>query len=47
MPGPAPEPGHSEPAREYYLYQGQRREIAEFDAQWVGEHCDVQTEVAY
>lgn len=49
MPGAQPDGGAtvSEPPREYYVYQGQRREIAEFDANWVGAHCEVPTETAY
>ena len=31
----------------YYIYKGQRKEIAEFDADWVLENCKVKTEIVY
>lgn len=31
----------------YYIYKGERREIAEFDTAWVNRHCDVEVEVVY
>ncbi len=31
----------------YYIYKGERREIAEFDTAWVNRNCDVEVEVVY
>lgn len=39
MPGPAPDPGS--PPREYLVVGGQRREIVEFDIEWIKANCPV------
>lgn len=31
----------------YYIYKGKRREISEFDAEWVKKNCDVKVELVY
>lgn len=31
----------------YYIYKGQRREIAEFDTAWVNKNCNVEVQVVY
>lgn len=33
--------------RKYYIYKGERREIAEFDTTWVNRNCDVEVQVVY
>lgn len=33
--------------RKYYIYKGERREIAEFDTVWVNQNCDVEVQVVY
>lgn len=35
------------PPRQYYIYKGERREIAEFDTTWVNRNCDVEVQVVY
>ena len=40
-------PDNGQPPREYYIYKGERKEIAEFDAVWVEENCDVPEETVY
>lgn len=42
MPGPAPTPGTAGPPREYFILDGSRREIAEFDGRWLAEHCHLE-----
>ena len=32
---------------QYYIYKGERREMAEFDTAWVNRNCDVEVEVVY
>lgn len=45
MPGVVPMPGTApEPARDYFLVGGRRREIAEFDGEWLQENCDLTPE---
>lgn len=42
MPGIAPEPGTvglGSSARDYFVLDGRRREIAEFDGNWIDENC--------
>ncbi len=42
MPGMVPFGGdRSEPARDYFILGGRRREISEFDGTWLGENCDL------
>lgn len=31
----------------YYIYKGRRHEVAEFDAEWVKKHCNVETQVVF
>ena len=33
--------------REYYIYKGIRRELAEFDTAWVKKNCSVKPEIVY
>ncbi len=38
--------GKSDKPNSYFIYKGERREIAEFDEQWLKENCDIkETEV--
>lgn len=32
---------------QYYIYKGERREIAEFDTAWVNRNCEVEVQVVY
>ncbi len=34
-------------ANQYYILKGQRREITEFDAEWVSENCQLEKGVVY
>ena len=36
MPGPA-----SKEASEYFIYEGKRRELKEFDLAWIQKNCDI------
>jgi hypothetical protein len=45
MPGPAPEPGSL--PKQYYILNGQRREIAEFDIVWVSKNCSIKQQTVY
>ncbi|MBL8030355.1 MAG: hypothetical protein JNN11_03845 [Candidatus Doudnabacteria bacterium] len=36
----------SEP-NEYYVYKGQRKELSEFDRDWVKNNCELEKEVVY
>lgn len=33
--------------RKYYIYKGERREIAEFDTVWVKKNCNVEVQTVY
>lgn len=33
--------------REYFIYKGERRELAEFDTAWVRRNCNVKVTEAY
>ena len=40
------ETGESIEPNSYFIYKGERRELAEFDLDWIAAHCDVaETEV--
>ena len=47
MPQIIDENNNGQLPREYYIYKGDRKEIAEFDAKWVEENCDVPEETVY
>lgn len=40
-------PGPGDPKPSYYLLNGERREISEFDAVWVAANCNVPTQTVY
>ncbi|OGE76586.1 MAG: hypothetical protein A3C85_00465 [Candidatus Doudnabacteria bacterium RIFCSPHIGHO2_02_FULL_48_21] len=44
MPGPI---GSDDVPRQYYVYQNQRRELAEFDRGWISQNCSLQMETVY
>jgi hypothetical protein len=33
--------------REYFIYKGERRELAEFDLEWVKANCGINPQVVY
>ncbi len=35
------------PPGKYYIYKGERHEIAEFDTAWINRNCDVEVQVVY
>ena len=39
--------GCDNPPRGYYILNRKRKEISEFDSEWVEENCDVKTQVVY
>lgn len=41
------DPGTENIPRQYFILGGKRRELAEFDMEWVGEHCDIQPQVVH
>lgn len=40
MPGPG-----SNEASEYFIYEGKRRELKEFDVEWIKKNCDVKPQI--
>ena len=40
-----PSVGKSNTVKHYYIYQGFRREVKEFDSVWVSKHCKVKITV--
>ena len=40
-----PSIGKTNPANQYYIYKGFRKEIKEFDSVWVSKHCKVKITV--
>jgi len=46
MPGIG-QPNPNDPPKEYFIYQGVRRELSEFDVDWVKSNCDVKPLYAY
>jgi len=44
MPGPDTKGG---PAKEYFILEGKRRELSEFDLEWVKKNCKVQKQTVY
>lgn len=40
-------PGEKAPIREYYIYKGQRYEVADFDATWVKSNCNIKENIVY
>ncbi len=47
MPTVSESPETRTAVRSYYIYQGVRREVAEFDASWVKANCTVKKTIAY
>ncbi len=41
MPGPE----KSETPREYFIYEGQRRELKEFDLSWIKKNCNIKPQI--
>jgi hypothetical protein len=37
----------TQPQSSYYIIDGVRREISEFDTQWIGDNCNVPTQEVY
>lgn len=42
-----PSVGEGGPPREYYIYKGVRRELYEFDEEWLQKNCKIKTTVAH
>lgn len=40
-------PDLNDPPKEYFIYQGVRRDLSEFDVDWVKVNCDVEPSYAY
>lgn len=40
-------PGETEIPRQYFVVDGKRRELAEFDLNWIKQHCKVKPEFVY
>lgn len=41
------EPGQPRSATQYFIYRGERRELAEFDMNWVEANCSIEPLVVY
>ena len=41
------DPGQPRPVTQYFIYKGERRELAEFDMKWVSANCSVQPLAVY
>lgn len=41
------EPGQPRPVTQYFIYKGERRELAEFDMAWVSANCQIAPSVVY
>ncbi|MCK9345131.1 MAG: hypothetical protein M0P64_03365 [Candidatus Pacebacteria bacterium] len=41
------DPGQPRPVTQYFIYKGERRELAEFDMKWVSANCPVQPSAVY
>lgn len=39
--------GQSRPVTQYFIYKGERHELAEFDMNWVNENCNIAPSVVY
>jgi ecotin len=44
---PGADEGEGGPPRVYYIYKGVRKELYEFDEEWVSKNCKVKTTTAY
>lgn len=42
-----PTVGDDKTPKEYYIYKGERKEIKEFDANWIAKNCTVKTSVVH
>lgn len=42
-----PTVGESNEERQYYILNGERKEIAEFDTSWVGQNCNLEKQIVY
>ncbi len=40
MPGP-----ESKEVKEYFIYEGQRRELKEFDLDWIKKNCNIKPQI--
>lgn len=40
MPGPA-----TSEVKEYFIYQGERRELKEFDLEWIKKNCNIKPQI--
>ncbi len=40
MPGP-----ESKEAKEYFIYEGNRRELKEFDLEWIQKNCNIKPQI--
>jgi ecotin len=47
MPSAGENEGEGGPPRVYYIYKGVRKELYEFDEEWVSKNCKVKTTTAY
>lgn len=45
MPSVGDKPNQEQ--RQYFIVDGERRELSEFDLQWVLENCDIRPQVVY
>lgn len=45
MPMIEPIDGESSPSNEYFIVDGERRELEEFDVTWIQENCTVQKQI--
>ncbi|MFA5997592.1 MAG: hypothetical protein WC791_03860 [Candidatus Paceibacterota bacterium] len=41
------EPGQPRPVTQYFIYQGERHELVEFDMNWVNANCSLEPSVVY
>lgn len=42
-----PTVGDNKTSNEYYIYKGERKEIKDFDANWVTKNCNVKVSTVY
>jgi len=45
MPGPPD--GLKNTSRQYFIIDGERRELEEFDLKWIKENCDIKPSIVY
>jgi len=41
------EPGQPRPVTQYFIYKGERHELAEFDMDWVSVNCQIEPSAVY